>query len=64
MELNEAEDILFNQFGWAVTLPGANTVVDLVVNGKDLSFQGKGYHDQNFVCFLLPLVLNRTFFPA
>ncbi|GAV99465.1 Hydroxyneurosporene synthase [Lentinula edodes] len=52
--LNDAEQVLFNQLGWAVAIPGGTVNVDVRINGTRLQFTGNGYHDQNW----MPLALN------
>lgn len=47
-ELNDAETLLFTQLGWATTVPGAVSSVDMTINGTQLKFTGQGYHDANW----------------
>ncbi|KAJ4472174.1 hypothetical protein J3R30DRAFT_3407663 [Lentinula aciculospora] len=52
--LNDPEETLFTQLGWAVAIPGGTADVDITINGTQLQFTGNGYHDQNW----MPLALN------
>ncbi|KKO96892.1 hypothetical protein THAR02_11001 [Trichoderma harzianum] len=47
--LNDNEKVLYEQTGWAITMPRAATVVDIVVQGSHLSLNNAiGYHDHNW----------------
>ncbi|KAJ7112990.1 hypothetical protein C8R44DRAFT_833087 [Mycena epipterygia] len=46
--LSDAENVLFTQLGWAPTIPGAVSQVDMTINGAKLRFTGQGYHDSNW----------------
>ncbi|KAJ7058532.1 hypothetical protein C8F01DRAFT_292756 [Mycena amicta] len=46
--LSDAERILYTQLGWAISVPGAVSEVDMTINGAKLQFTGQGYHDQNW----------------
>ncbi|GBE84145.1 hypothetical protein SCP_0601230 [Sparassis crispa] len=48
VSLSPTETALFTEFGWAVTIPGGQAVVDLLIDGTPLQFIGNGYHDHNF----------------
>ncbi|KAA1476926.1 hypothetical protein DENSPDRAFT_562068 [Dentipellis sp. KUC8613] len=47
-KLSTTEDLLWNQLGWATTIPGGEATVDIVYNGSPLKFTGAGYHDANW----------------
>ncbi|KAH8886081.1 hypothetical protein GQ53DRAFT_828449 [Thozetella sp. PMI_491] len=47
--LNANEAILYEQTGWAITMPRAATVVDITVDGSALYLDNAiGYHDHNW----------------
>lgn len=47
--LNADEVILYEQTGWAITMPRAAAVVDITVNGSPLLLDNAiGYHDHNW----------------
>ncbi|KAI0264216.1 hypothetical protein BC834DRAFT_924739 [Gloeopeniophorella convolvens] len=54
--LSAAENILFNQLGWATTIPGGTASVSAMVDGSPLVFEGSGYHDANWA----PVPLNEA----
>ncbi|KAJ7199681.1 hypothetical protein GGX14DRAFT_661702 [Mycena pura] len=60
--LSDAETVLFKQLGWATTLPGAISEVNMLINGTPLKFTGQGYHDANFLPKPLNLVVSTWFF--
>nr|GAT51922.1 predicted protein [Mycena chlorophos] len=60
--LSEAESILFKQLGWAVSIPGAVSEVDMTINGSPLKFTGQGYHDANWAPVPLNAVVDTWYF--
>jgi len=47
--LSDAESLLYTQLGWATTMPGAVSDVDMTIHGTKLQFTGLGYHDANWL---------------
>ncbi|KAL7959444.1 hypothetical protein V8C34DRAFT_279661 [Trichoderma compactum] len=46
---NAAQTEFFTNLGWAIAMPGTTSAkVNLLIDGHDGSFEGAGYHDQNF----------------
>ncbi|KAJ7202636.1 hypothetical protein GGX14DRAFT_463078, partial [Mycena pura] len=60
--LSDAETVLFKQLGWATTLPGAISEVNMVIGGAPLSFTGQGYHDANWATAPLNDAVSTWFF--
>ncbi|KAJ7780862.1 hypothetical protein DFH07DRAFT_1023032 [Mycena maculata] len=60
--LSDAESVLFTQLGWAATIPGSVSEVDMTINGTRLSFTGQGYHDANWSPGPLNAVVSSWFF--
>ncbi|KAJ7468895.1 hypothetical protein B0H11DRAFT_1920910 [Mycena galericulata] len=60
--LSEAETVLFTQLGWAATIPGAVSQVDMTINDAPLRFTGKGYHDSNWSPVPLNAAVSSWFF--
>ena len=48
-QLSTPEALLYEQLGWATTIPGGPAEVSLTVNGTKFSFTGTGYHDANWL---------------
>ncbi|RPD54042.1 hypothetical protein L227DRAFT_604267 [Lentinus tigrinus ALCF2SS1-6] len=47
--LNAAEEIFYNQLGWATSQPGGSASVDVTLDGTRFKFHGQGYHDANWM---------------
>jgi len=47
-KLSDAESLLYTQLGWATTIPGGGSDVDMLIKGTRLQFHGLGYHDANW----------------
>ncbi|KAJ7112980.1 hypothetical protein C8R44DRAFT_882021 [Mycena epipterygia] len=60
--LSDAENVLFTQLGWAPTIPGAVSQVDMTINGAKLRFTGQGYHDSNWSPAPLNAVVSSWYF--
>jgi hypothetical protein len=46
--LNPNETILYEQTGWAVTIPRGDATIDLEIHGSPLKGTAVGYHDHNW----------------
>ncbi|RFU77061.1 hypothetical protein TARUN_5175 [Trichoderma arundinaceum] len=47
--LNAAQTEFFNSFGWAIAMPGTTSAkATIAFDGGSVSFEGTGYHDQNW----------------
>ncbi|KAF7291120.1 hypothetical protein MIND_01255100 [Mycena indigotica] len=60
--LSAAEEILFTKLGWAISVPGAVSEVDMKINGARLRFTGQGYHDANWAPAPLNTAVDSWFF--
>jgi len=46
--LSDAETVLYEELGWATSIPGGRATVDMVIDGSPLKINGFGYHDANW----------------
>ncbi|KZT00073.1 uncharacterized protein LAESUDRAFT_764941 [Laetiporus sulphureus 93-53] len=62
LQLNTAEEILFEQLGWATTIPGGTAHVNLSIDGTAFDIIGNGYHDANWSPVPLNEVVSSWYF--